>query len=352
MSDSQAIIKHVTPQAQALARKLREVVAERTRLAKTLRQITEQRPESSPPATESAGSGPTVAECLDAYKARCIREGCRSDPLLSLLDKLRRYFAGRRFADITTQDVEQLVEDHLAAGYKPASVQSYIGYLRAAMRYTCRRENRSLASLPYFPSLKFQNARQGFFESEEFAAILVGLPEPYDDIARFGYATGWRLSEILSLQWAQVDRERRVIRLPRSKNGEGRIIPLIGERLALIERRWQRRAYRNRLSEWVFHRKGRRVSRDYCWRHWMWARTEAGLPHKLFHDLRRTFARDFIEAGGDYKTAMNITGHRTMRTFLRYQISDMRGMERGLEAMDAKRNGNGRRRGRADARGH
>jgi integrase len=237
--------------------------------------------------------------------------------------------------------VEQLVEDHLAAGYKPASVQSYIAYLRAAMRYACRRENRSLASLPYFPTLKIHNARQGFFESEEFEAILVGLPEPYADIARFGYATGWRLSEILNLQWAQVDRERRVIRLPCSKNGEGRIIPLIGERLALIERQWRRRAYRNRLVEWVFHRKGRRVSRDYLWRHWMWARTEAGLPHKLFHDLRRTFARDFIEAGGDYKTAMNITGHKTMRTFLRYQITDMRGMERGLEAMDAKRNGAG-----------
>ena len=89
-------------------------------------------------------------------------------------------------------------------GRRPSTVQSRVSYLRAALRYAQKRGE--LATVPYFPSLRFHNARQGFFEAEEFQAILSHLAEPHADIARLGYETGWRLSEILSLHWSQVDR--------------------------------------------------------------------------------------------------------------------------------------------------
>ncbi len=59
------------------------------------------------------------------------------------------------------------------------------------------------------------------------------------DVARFGYFTGWRLNEVLSLEWQDIDREHGEIRLrpERSKNGHGRIVPLVGDLADLIERR-------------------------------------------------------------------------------------------------------------------
>ena len=113
-----------------------------------------------------------------------------------------------------------------------------------------------------------------------------GRRRPIDDIAEFAYLTGWRKSEILGLRWAWVDRHTRVIRLPDSKNADGRVLPLVDELWDLIERRWAAREYRAAdrtvgIAEYVFHRRGRPL-KDIAWA-WRSARREAGLPEKLFH---------------------------------------------------------------------
>ena len=145
------------------------------------------------------------------------------------------------------------------------------------------------------------------------------------------------MSEILGLHWSQVDRQNKTITLGVTKNGHGRVIPLSNGRAQIIERRRQARVCGTLIAEWVFHIEGQRVTRDRFWRAWKAARDAAGLPTKLFHDFRRTAARDMIAAGLDYQTAMQITGHRTMSMFLRYQISDLRSVSRGLDALDTHR---------------
>jgi integrase len=174
--------------------------------------------------------------------------------------------------------------------------------------------------VPKFPSLPEHNTRQGFFERDEFEALVVHLPPYLQDLARFGYLTGWRKGEITSLTWADVDYRGRVIRLrpEASKSGQGRLLGLEGELWQLIERRWAARHMGERLIPWMFHRNGVRIGNFR--KAWGSACKRAGMAGKLFHDLRRTAVRNMVRAGVRERVAMAISGHRTRSVFDRYNI--------------------------------
>ena len=72
------------------------------------------------------------------------------------------------------------------------------------------------------------NTRQGFFEHNQFVALRRHLPATLQPVITFAYITGWRtLSEILTLEWRQVDLKAKTVRLEpgMAKNKEGRVFP-------------------------------------------------------------------------------------------------------------------------------
>ncbi len=170
-----------------------------------------------------------------------------------------------------------------------------------------------------------KNARQGFFETDEFERLLPHLPPPINDMARLAFLTDWRRGEVVELTWDMVDRTAGEIRLPDTKNGKPRTLPLDEEFAGLIERRWLARQYVTgngaALSAFVFHRQGRQVHRDVFLKQWKAACRAAELAGKLFHDFRRTAARNLIRGGVPQSVAMRITGHETDSMFRRYDIA-------------------------------
>jgi integrase len=169
-----------------------------------------------------------------------------------------------------------------------------------------------------FPNIETRNARKGFLEPEQFQAVVAALEQPWADIARFAYETMWRLSEILGLTWDMVDRRNGVITLPDSKSGEPRVIPTVGELVEVLERRWAARVVGRALSTLVFHRQGRAIGSFR--KRWRRACEVAGLNGVLFHDLRRTGARDSRNAGVPEGVIMKRAGWKTRHVFERYNI--------------------------------
>jgi integrase len=65
-----------------------------------------------------------------------------------------------------------------------------------------------------------------------------------------------------------------------------------------------------------------------------WRRSDLTYSGLIFHDLRRCAVRGLLRAGIAQKTAMMVTGHRTVSTFQRYAIiapSDLKEATRKLE---------------------
>ena len=273
----------------------------------------------------------TVPELLDARAAHLENKGAKSDSWRSQIAVIRQHFGIDRAAAVTADRIERFIAEERTAGKSPATIKNYLVELRAAYRLGVKQKRIKPHVVPYFPMPTVSNARRGFFEPADFEAFVQHLPHDYADAARFAYATGWRKGEIVSLTWEQIDHAAREVRIYESKNGDGRTLALDGDAWQLIERRWQARVYTDRrtqqthVSPLVFHRKGRRIGD--IRKRWNTALDAAGFPtdkahRKLFHDLRRSGVRDMIRAGVPQSVAMSISGHKTVSTFLRYNITD------------------------------
>ena len=104
-----------------------------------------------------------------------------------------------------------------------ALVEEAASYLDGPGRTDSRKLNRELAlvrralnlarragrllHVPYVTQLAEAKPRTGFFSSGEIAALLEQLPAHLKPVVKFGYLTGWRLREVLGLQWSNVDFE-------------------------------------------------------------------------------------------------------------------------------------------------
>ncbi len=209
-------------------------------------------------------------------------------------------------------------------GASNAEINRELSILKRAYRLALQANK--LLHAPHVPMLRESNARQGFFERAEFEDVRAALPEPVRPVATFAYLTGWRIqSEVLPLQWAQVDRRAQIIRLDphTTKNSEGRTFPYAShpELVDLIDTLWTAHEALTKagtICPSVFHRDGTPI-REFR-SAWRTACTAAGVPGKIPHDFRRTAVRNLVRAGVPERVAMQLTGHKTRSVFDRYDI--------------------------------
>ena len=237
---------------------------------------------------------------------------------------LEPFFRNSRAMSITPADIMTFILTRQEAGASNAEINRELSVIRRA--FTLAVENGKLLHRPKFRLLPEHNARQGFFEPDQLRSVLRHLPSELRPMIRFAAVTGWRIpSEVLTLQWRQVDfRERGSVRLDpgTTKNREGRVFPFTAELRDLLEaqRRLTDQLQRERgtVIPWVFHRNGRRI-RSFKGA-WATATTKAHLPGRIPHDLRRTAVRNLVRAGIPERVAMTLTGHKTRAVFERYNI--------------------------------
>jgi integrase len=239
-------------------------------------------------------------------------------------DHLAPYFGGRRMSTVTTTDLRAYITHRQAEDAANATINRELAIMKRG--FVLAMQAGLLHARPHIPMLKENNVRTGFFEPEQFTLVRTALPAPIRPVVTFAYITGWRVpSEVLPLQWRNVDFDTGTIRLDAgtTKNDAARVFPMTAElRAVLVAQRATVDAIqreRRMVIPWVFvWADGRRI-RDFRGA-WTKACQAAGVPGRLLHDFRRTAVRNLERAGVPRSVAMAMVGHKTESVYRRYAI--------------------------------
>jgi integrase len=293
-------------------------------------------------AAEGRPAGPDIERTTFEDLARILLDNYRANGRRSLsrvedaVGHLREFFVDSKAIDIT----EDRLSAYVVHRQDQEAANATINRELAALKRGFRLAGKKVGQVPRFQMLRENNTRKGFFEPEQFQAVLKHLPEHLKPVFQVAYITGWRVpSEVLTRKWQHVDLEANWLRLDpgESKNSEGRMFPLTPELQEILSRQLEQTHQLEKASErvipWVFHRKGKPI-RDY-YGAWDEACRLAGLPDRIAHDLRRTAVRNLERAGVPRSSSMKMTGHKTESVYRRYAIVDEAMLREGAEKLAA-----------------
>ncbi|MCI2047833.1 MAG: site-specific integrase [Faecalibacterium sp.] len=251
---------------------------------------------------------------------------------------LKPALAAIRLCDLTTDDIQKLVQKLQRQGKSPKTVKNVCGCLSAAIEQA-KGDGRIMSNPCEY--VKYPKAAQKEVQPltvEQMTALLnAAAGDSYEDVFFICLFCGLRKGEALGLSWRQVDFESNHIIVDQqlqhttqnlggyyimagTKNGKARmrdVPPFIMDRLHAVKQRQlldQLKAGRAWANEWglVFtDALGGHLHHMTMQKHFKRVATAAGVPDARVHDLRHSFATLSLANGDDVKTVQANLGHAT-----------------------------------------
>ena len=232
---------------------------------------------------------------------------------------------GRDLLQIQRQDLTQYLSDRLTDGLGARSAARMLSSLRSFYRYQLR-EHR----IHVDPTLRIDSPKLGrplpVTLSESDVEKLLAAPDASTPLGlrdrtmlELLYASGLRVSELVSLNIADMNLRAGVVRVM-GKGSKERLVPMGEEALAWIHR-YMSEARSDLLkghlaAQVVFpSQQGRVMTRQTFWHRIKIHAATAGIRGKLSpHTVRHAFATHLINHGADLRVVQLLLGHSDLST--------------------------------------
>jgi integrase/recombinase XerD len=169
---------------------------------------------------------------------------------------------------------------------------------------------------------------------DEVARLFAAVSQPRDLLLlQTAYAAGLRVSEVVRLQVGDVDSQRMLLHVRRSKGRKDRLVPLSAVLLERLRDHWRR--YRPRT--WLFpgQTPAGHLSIGHVQRLCQRAVRAAGIAKKAsMHTLRHSYATHLLEGGTDLATLQKLLGHNQLSTTVRYTHVEQSHLQRAGSPLD------------------
>ena len=205
-------------------------------------------------------------------------------------------------------DIERYVNERLKVVAR-ATVNRELAFLKRVFNVAIRDGLDIRNPVSRIPMLKENNERVRFLSQEEQARLLSELRHPkHKLLVLFAVNTGLRQEEQFGLLWEHVGDG--YVRIPRSKNGESRTVPLNEAARQCLHDIRKLIPEGGRCFPINAHNFYGRVFKP--------ALSRAKIENLHWHDLRHTFASRLAMSGASLQTIKELLGHKSIAMTLRY----------------------------------
>ena len=222
---------------------------------------------------------------------------------------LDQYYGHKRLSEITRDEIHR-VRDIKRKESSPTTANRMLQIVRALMR---KAEREWIERAPAVQLFQEPKRRIRWLYPHEVESLIRVLPEYLAYISRFALATGLRESNILKLEWSQVDLSRKIawVHADMTKNRRAIAVPLNADAVEVI------RHQVGKHPLLVFTYRGRPLARANN-KTWRAALKVVGIKDFRFHDLRHTWASWHVQAGTPLHVLQELGGWESAEMVRRY----------------------------------
>jgi integrase/recombinase XerC/integrase/recombinase XerD len=243
----------------------------------------------------------------------------------------------QRLEDLTSQDLEALLEQEQGKGLKPRTVHSKLSLVTAFMHFLIKEGVVGHEVLSQRIRIKLPDKLPRAMDPEDIRE-LVGTIKSVRDRAMVMvlWRTGMRIGELLTTKPEEVNLQKQTIAIMEGeKNRIGRVVYLSEDARAALEA-WM--TQRDPHKVYLFYAQGGH-SLGYAAARVRFTKylATAGLAHKGYslHCLRHSFATEMLNAGMRLECLQQLLGHLSIQMTLQYaRLTDATRQQEYFQAMD------------------
>jgi integrase len=282
-------------------------------------------------------------EVVNRYRASALKElpAVSAGKREQHLDWWVKRFGGRNLGEITPDLIAEARDALAAEKFTRGKPREVRGVLVAPAEYTRSGAtvNRYLATLSAMFTVaakewrlldrnpvgdvskkKAARGRIRFLTDSERDALLKACSESgwpaLHTLVLLAISTGARRGELINLKWVNLDLKAARATVHETKNGDPRVLPLVGKALEALRALKLQDSAR---SHYVFPAlNGLDEPYVHFDNYWHEALKAAGIENFRFHDLRHTCASYLAGQGASLLEIGNVLGHRTTQMTMRY----------------------------------